>query len=78
MRSVIIDGGPLSLETFEAIALGEAEVTLALGADAVERMGAFRRPLQDFAPKSPAAIAYARLWGEIKHRLALTDRRRTA
>jgi chromosome partitioning protein len=36
----------------------------------VERMGARRLPLVDFAPRSAAARAYAALWDEIRARLA--------
>jgi len=35
----------------------------------VERMGARRAALVDFAPRSPAARAYAALWAEIRERL---------
>jgi hypothetical protein len=35
----------------------------------VERMGARRSPLADFAPRSRAAQAYAALWDEIQARL---------
>jgi cellulose biosynthesis protein BcsQ len=35
----------------------------------VERMGVFRAPVQDFAAKSPAALAYRELWGEVCGRL---------
>jgi chromosome partitioning protein len=35
----------------------------------VERMGAHRRPLVDFAPRSAAARAYAALWEEVRARL---------
>jgi cellulose biosynthesis protein BcsQ len=35
----------------------------------VERMGVFRAPVQDFAAKSPAALAYRELWGEVRGRL---------
>ena len=36
----------------------------------VERMGARRAPLIDFAPRSRAARAYAELWAEIRERLS--------
>jgi cellulose biosynthesis protein BcsQ len=36
----------------------------------VERMGARRAALVDFAPKSRAARAYADLWEEIRGRIA--------
>lgn len=35
----------------------------------VERMGVFRAPVQDFAAKSAAALAYRELWGEVRSRL---------
>ena len=35
----------------------------------VERMGAHRAALVDFAPRSRAARAYADLWEEIRERL---------
>ena len=44
------------------------ETTIPMAAD-VERMGSRRRPLADFAPRSPAARAYAALWEEIQARL---------
>ena len=33
----------------------------------VEKMGEFRRPLGDFAPRSTAAIAYRLLWENVRH-----------
>jgi cellulose biosynthesis protein BcsQ len=44
------------------------ETAIPMAAD-VERMGARRLPLSDFAPQSPAAHAYATLWEEIRARL---------
>jgi len=44
------------------------DTTIPMAAD-VERMGSHRRPLADFAPRSPAAKAYAALWEEIQARL---------
>jgi cellulose biosynthesis protein BcsQ len=44
------------------------DTTIPMAAD-VERMGSRRRPLADFAPRSPAARAYAALWEEIQARL---------
>jgi len=38
-------------------------------ASAVERMGIMRAPLGSFEPRSPAAIAYMKLWEEIGRRL---------
>jgi cellulose biosynthesis protein BcsQ len=38
-------------------------------ASEVEQMGVRRQPLGAFAPRRPAALAYAALWGEIKGRL---------
>ena len=38
-------------------------------ASAVERMGIMRAPLGSFEPRSPAAIAYRKLWEEIGRRL---------
>ena len=38
-------------------------------ASEVERMGLERRPVGDFAPRSPAGRAYAALWLEIRERL---------
>ncbi len=35
----------------------------------VERMGSNRRPIADFAPRSPAAKAYAALWEEIQAKI---------
>ncbi|HKK22474.1 MAG TPA: ParA family protein [Pseudohaliea sp.] len=35
----------------------------------VERMGLARRPLEQFAPRSPAAHAYRGLWREVQRRL---------
>ena len=34
-------------------------------ASVVEQMGTHRKPLSEFAPRSPAALAYASLWAEI-------------
>jgi chromosome partitioning protein len=44
------------------------ETVIPMAAD-VERMGAQRRPIADFAPRSRAARAYASLWEEIRARL---------
>jgi cellulose biosynthesis protein BcsQ len=44
------------------------ETSIPMAAD-VERMGSNRRPIADFAPRSPAARAYAELWEEIRSRL---------
>ena len=44
------------------------DTAIPMAAD-VERMGSRRRPLADFAPRSPAAKAYAALWEEIQARL---------
>jgi chromosome partitioning protein len=44
------------------------ETAIPAAAD-VERMGARRRPIADFAPASRAAQAYAALWEEIRARL---------
>jgi cellulose biosynthesis protein BcsQ len=44
------------------------ETAIPVAAD-VERMGARRAPLLDFAPRSAAAHAYAALWEEIRSRL---------
>jgi cellulose biosynthesis protein BcsQ len=41
------------------------QTAIPMAAD-VERMGARRSPLVDFAPRSPAAKAYAALWEEIQ------------
>jgi chromosome partitioning protein len=38
-------------------------------ASEVERMGLERRPVTDFAPRSPAGLAYTALWQEIRERL---------
>ena len=35
----------------------------------VERMGAQRRPLAEFAPRGRAARAYGALWAELRGRL---------
>ena len=43
-------------------------------ASAVERMGLHRSPLTVFAPRSPAARAYAALWGETCDRMQLSAR----
>ena len=40
-----------------------------LAAD-VERMGATRAPLEEFAPQGRAAEAFRELWAEIRERLA--------
>lgn len=45
------------------------ETVIPASAD-VERMGAERAALVDFAPRSRAALAYAELWAEIRQRLA--------
>ncbi|RKQ93187.1 cellulose biosynthesis protein BcsQ [Solirubrobacter pauli] len=45
------------------------ETVIPTSAD-VERMGAERAALVDFAPRSRAALAYADLWNEIRARLA--------
>ncbi|WP_028057759.1 ParA family protein [Candidatus Solirubrobacter pratensis] len=44
------------------------ETAIPAAAD-VERMGAQRRPIADFAPRSAAARAYGALWQEIRTRL---------
>ena len=44
------------------------ETAIPAAAD-VERMGAQRRPIADFAPRSAAARAYGALWAEIQTRL---------
>jgi cellulose biosynthesis protein BcsQ len=44
------------------------ETTIPMAAD-VERMGARRLPIVDFAPRSPATRAYGALWEEIRARL---------
>jgi chromosome partitioning protein len=44
------------------------ETAIPTAAD-VERMGAQRRPIADFAPRSRAARAYGDLWEEIRRRL---------
>jgi chromosome partitioning protein len=44
------------------------ETAIPMAAD-VERMGSRRLPLAEFAPRSPAARAYAALWDEIQGRL---------
>ncbi len=46
------------------------DTAIPMAAD-VERMGSNRRPIADFAPRSPAAKAYAALWEEIQARLEL-------
>lgn len=38
-------------------------------ASEVERMGLERRPVTDFAPRSPAGLAYASLWQQVRRRL---------
>jgi cellulose biosynthesis protein BcsQ len=45
------------------------ETVIPTSAD-VERMGAERAALVDFAPRSRAAIAYAELWDEVRARIA--------
>ena len=37
----------------------------------VERMGLRRAPLEEFAPRGPAATAFRELWAEIRERLQL-------
>ena len=44
------------------------ETVIPTSAD-VERMGAERAALVDFAPRSRAALAYADLWAEVRARL---------
>jgi chromosome partitioning protein len=44
------------------------ETVIPASAD-VERMGSHRAPLVDFAPRSPAARAYAALWREVRERV---------
>jgi chromosome partitioning protein len=44
------------------------ETAIPMAAD-VERMGARRLPILDFAPRSPATRAYGALWEEIRERL---------
>ena len=44
------------------------ETAIPMAAD-VERMGARRLPILDFAPRSPATRAYGELWEEIRARL---------
>jgi cellulose biosynthesis protein BcsQ len=43
-------------------------------ASAVERMAAERAPLATFAPRHPAAAAFADVWAEVEQRLAETER----
>ena len=47
----------------------EALATVIPYASVVERMGTERAPLATFAPRSPAAAAYAALWAEIAGRI---------
>lgn len=37
----------------------------------VERMGVFRQPLMEFAPRGPAGVAYEALWDEVKEAISL-------
>ena len=39
----------------------------------IERMGIERQPLPAYAPKSTAALAYSRLWGEIEQKLLYSN-----
>jgi chromosome partitioning protein len=62
----------LHREVMEQLAREQPAALLATAipmAAAVERMGSERRPLPDFAPRSPAARAYAALWEEIRAHL---------
>jgi cellulose biosynthesis protein BcsQ len=62
----------LHLEVMEQLARERPTALLRTAiptAAAVERMGAERRPIADFAPRSPAARAYAALWDEVRARL---------
>ena len=52
----------------DALAGEVLETVIPTSAD-VERMGAKRAALVDFAPRSRAALAYADLWEEIRSRL---------
>jgi cellulose biosynthesis protein BcsQ len=47
------------------------ETSIPMAAE-VERMGSHRRPIADYAPRSPAARAYSDLWEEIRARLRNT------
>jgi cellulose biosynthesis protein BcsQ len=35
----------------------------------VEQMGTSRRPVAEYAPRSPAAVAFRDLWAEIAERI---------
>ena len=52
------------------------QTVIPLAAD-VERMGQARAPLDEFAPRSPAAGAFRELWNEVRERLGIADPVRT-
>jgi chromosome partitioning protein len=56
------------MESLAAEHPGLLETVIPSSAD-IERMGAHRAALVDFAPRSPAARAYAALWGEVRERM---------
>ena len=51
---------------------GMLRTVIPLAAD-VERMGQTRAPLEEFAPRGSAAVAFRELWKEIRERLAGSD-----
>jgi chromosome partitioning protein len=57
------------METFTAQRPDMLHTVVPLAAD-VERMGQTRAPLEEFAPRGGAAVAFRELWKEIRDRLA--------
>ena len=57
------------MDTFTAERPEMLHAVIPLAAD-VERMGAARAPLQEFAPRGRAAEAFRQLWAEVAERLA--------
>jgi chromosome partitioning protein len=60
------------METFAAERSGMLRTVVPLAAD-VERMGQARAPLEEFAPRGGAAVAFRELWKEIRDRLSGDD-----
>ena len=56
------------METFSTQRPEMLRTVVPLAAD-VERMGVARAPLEEFAPRSVAALAFRDLWNEIRERL---------
>ena len=56
------------MESFAARRPEMLHTVVPLAAD-VERMGTARAPLEEFAPRGGAAVAFRELWKEIRERL---------